>query len=107
MQLFIDTTDNKKAIVKVGEVEITKSYKSPRSQDILGLINEALKKANIEKEDLTAIRVNPGPGAFTSTRVGVAVANALGLALKIPLNGQQVGEIVKPIYEKEFSANPA
>jgi tRNA A37 threonylcarbamoyladenosine modification protein TsaB len=100
MLLFIDTTNNKKAIVKVGEVEITESYKSPRSQDILRLIEQVLKKAEVNKEKLTAIQVNPGPGAFTSTRVGVAVANALGLALKIPLNQQEVGKIVKPIYEK-------
>ena len=100
MKLFIDTTKNTKAIVRVGKIEIIKTYESPRGQDVLLLVEETLKKANVEKNKLTEIKVNPGPGSFTSTRVGVAVANALGFALKIPVNGQEPGEFVKPVYDK-------
>lgn len=103
MQLSIDTTDNKKTTVRVGETETVKSYDDPRSQDVLRLVEETLKKAGVKKEKLTAIKVNPGPGAFTSTRVGVAIANALGFSLKIPVNDQKPGKFVKPIYEKEPS----
>lgn len=100
MELYIDTTDNQKIIVRVGEIEIVKTYQSPRGQDVLLLVEEALKKAKAKKEDLKSIKVDPGPGAFTSTRVGVAVANALGFALKIPVNDKKPGEFVKPIYDK-------
>lgn len=103
MELFIDTTDNQKTIVRVGEIEIVKTYESPRGQDVLLLVEEALNQAKAKKEDLKSIKVNPGPGAFTSTRVGVAVANALGFALKISVNGLKPGEFVKPIYEKQPS----
>ena len=103
MELFINTTSNKKSIVRVKKTEITRIYKTPRGQDILSLVNAVLKKAKVKKEDLKSIKVNPGPGSFTSTRVGVAVANALGFALKIPVNKQKVGEFVKPAYDKDPS----
>lgn len=103
MELFIDTTNNRKSIVRVGNIEIIKKYDDPRGQDILTLVEAILSKANIKKEDLTDIKVNPGPGSFTSTRVGVAVANALGFALKIPVNKNKVGDFVKPVYDQEPS----
>ena len=100
MELFIDTTDNKKSIVRVGNTEIIKNYDDPRGQDILMLVNNVLQKAKVKKEALKTIKVNPGPGSFTSTRVGIAVANALGFALKIPVNGKKVGDFVKAVYNK-------
>lgn len=103
MELYIDTTDNRRSVVKIGDLEMVKEYESPRGQDILKLIEETLAKAKVEKSEISAIKVNPGPGAFTSTRVGVAVANALALSLKISVNGLKTGEFVKPIYEKEPS----
>ncbi len=107
MKLFIDTTNNRKSKVKVGKQELIKEYESPRGQDVLMLVDELLKKANIRREDLTGIQVNPGPGAFTSTRVGVAVANALGYALKISVNNLKPGDFVKPIYDKPPSITEA
>ena len=103
MKLYIDTTQNTKSIVRVGDVEIIKTYDSPRGQDVLQHIEEALKKAHVKKENLKEIEVNPGPGAFTSTRVGVAVANAFAFSLKIPVNGGKPGEFVKPVYDNQPS----
>lgn len=100
MKLFIDTTKHTRAVVKVGKTEVIKTYEDPRGQDVLLHVDETLKKAKVKKEDLTEVEVNTGPGAFTSTRVGVAVANALGFALKIPVNGGKPGEFVKPIYDR-------
>lgn len=100
MKLVIDTTNNRKSTVRVGETELVREYKDPRGQDILKLVDEALTQAGLERGGITEIEVNPGPGDFTSTRVGVAVANALGFALKIPVNGGTPGEFVKPVYEK-------
>ena len=44
--------------------------------------------------------VNRGPGSFTGLRVGVAIANALGFLLKIPVNGKRVGELEEPVYNE-------
>ena|SRR3989344_360949 len=69
------------------------------SQVLLPMIVKILKKNELNLKDLTAIEVNCGPGSFTGTRVGVSVANALGFALDVPVNGKK-GKIVVPIYEK-------
>ena len=37
--------------------------------------------------DLDALVVGTGPGSFTSTRIGLAVAQGLGLALELPVAG--------------------
>lgn len=59
------------------------------SQSLLGAIEEVLKKAEVKTSELTEIKVETGPGSFTGLRVGVSVANALGYALGIPVNGKE------------------
>ena len=104
MTLKIDTTE--RAEIKV-ELENPKSGKVQKlvqkqklgSQGLLPMIVKILKKNELNLKDLTAVEVNCGPGSFTGTRVGVSVANALGFALDVPVNGKK-GKIVVPIYEK-------
>ena len=52
-------------------------------------------------KDISEIEVNTGPGSFTGLRVGVSIANALGWALGIPVNGKDLkkGEVVDIKYE--------
>lgn len=69
------------------------------SQALMPAIVKILKTSKSTVRDLTAIEVNPGPGSFTGTRIGVAVANALGFSLDIPVNGK-LGKIAVPKYEK-------
>lgn len=90
MKLFIDTTDTEKMTLKMGEEEVTAEARKEKSQMLLPLIEELLEKQNKQLTDLTEIAVNSGPGSFTGIRVGVAVAQALGYALKIPVNGKDV-----------------
>jgi tRNA threonylcarbamoyladenosine biosynthesis protein TsaB len=106
MILFIDTSNNRQTIVQLDNHQIIKTYQSPRSQELLTLIDKLLKKNKKTLKDITEIKINSGPGSFTGLRVGCAVANTLSYALKIPINGQkplpagrQVGTIVTPIYE--------
>lgn len=104
MILILDTTKRENITVELENPISKKSYKLSSaqkhgSQVLLPLIVKILKKANVEFEDLTEVKVNPGPGSFTGTRVGVTVANAIGFALKIPVNGKK-GKIVEPVYEK-------
>jgi tRNA threonylcarbamoyladenosine biosynthesis protein TsaB len=60
------------------------------SQVLLHLIQELLSEADMELKDLTEITVATGPGSYTGLRVGVAVANALGYSLGIPVNGKKM-----------------
>lgn len=54
-------------------------------QQIVAVVEAALSKANIDKNDLTAVAYTQGPGLLGSLLVGNAFAKSLSLALKIPL----------------------
>jgi len=54
-------------------------------QNIVPVIASALKKANITKEQLSAIAFTQGPGLLGSLLVGCSFAKSLSLALNIPL----------------------
>ena len=54
-------------------------------QNIVPVVNEALKIANIEKEELDAIAFTRGPGLLGSLLVGTSFAKSLSLALNISL----------------------
>ena len=104
MILKIDSTNKEEITVELIDEKSGKSSElvetqKPGSQVLLPMIVQILKKNKISFSDLTAVEVNPGPGSFTGTRVGVSIANALGFALDIPVNGKK-GKIVVPIYEK-------
>ena len=70
----------------------------PKSQTALILIEKILKKNNRDTTELDEILVNTGPGSFTGTRVGVAIANALGFALGMKINGSKLKHAF-PKYE--------
>jgi tRNA threonylcarbamoyladenosine biosynthesis protein TsaB len=101
MKLYIDTSDNKKTIVGLDDFRLERPTGADKSQQVLILINQILKNHQKTFNDLTEIEVNTGPGSFTGLRVGVAVANALGWVLKIPVNGQKINKdnIVLPKYK--------
>jgi N6-L-threonylcarbamoyladenine synthase len=54
-------------------------------QNIVPVIDLALKKANIKKEQLSAIAFTQGPGLMGSLLVGSSFAKSLSMALEIPL----------------------
>jgi len=96
MILYLDTSDNKKTIVKLDDLKIVKEYKTPRSQEVLSVIAEALKRKKAKLEDIKEIKIKTGPGSFTGLRVGVTVANTLAWVLGIKVNGKKQ---VMPIYK--------
>ena len=53
--------------------------------NIIPVVHQALKKAGIEKEDLSAIAFTRGPGLLGSLLVGTSFAKGLSTALDIPL----------------------
>jgi len=54
-------------------------------QNIIPVIDKAIKNANINKSDLSAIAFTRGPGLLGSLLVGTSFAKALSLGLNIPL----------------------
>jgi len=54
-------------------------------QNIVPVIDQAIKQAGIEKKELTAIAFTSGPGLMGSLLVGTSFAKSLALALDIPL----------------------
>ncbi len=94
LRLHINTKDQK--VVKVSlkkEEKIVASLSEENeygSQALLPLIEKLLKSRKLEFKDLEEIEVETGPGSFTGLRVGVSVANALGFALGIPINGKKI-----------------
>ena len=103
VKLFIDTSSNQQ--IKVGLFKdenkdlLVEPVTHKKAQVVLPMIEQLLQKHNLTFQDLTNIQVHQGPGSFTGLRVGVAIANTLGLILKIPINEKPVGEIIEPIYE--------
>lgn len=54
-------------------------------QNIVPVVDSAIKKAGIEKEDIDAIAFTKGPGLLGSLVVGTSFAKSMALALDIPL----------------------
>ena len=57
------------------------------ARTLLADVDELLAGATLGAADLDALVVGTGPGSFTSTRIGLAFARGLGLALSIPAAG--------------------
>ncbi len=89
MKLYINTTSNKQTTVKLDDLELVKESGIWKSQIVLPMIDEALKAKNAKVADISEIDVAIGPGSFTGIRVGISVAQALGYALNIPVNGKK------------------
>jgi tRNA threonylcarbamoyladenosine biosynthesis protein TsaB len=92
-RIVIDATDNTKTLIKLEGDNVSDEIiepAKPRSQATLLLIEKILKKNNLKPQELDEILVNTGPGSFTGTRVGVAIANALGFGLSIKVNGSKL-----------------
>ena len=70
-------------------------------QNIVPVVDQALKKADITQEQLSAIAFTRGPGLMGSLLVGVSFAKGLALSLGIPiidvnhLNGHVMAHFIK------------
>ena len=54
-------------------------------QNIVPVVDQALKQAGVDKEELSAVAVTLGPGLMGSLLVGVSFAKGLATALGVPL----------------------
>ncbi len=67
---------------------------SPGSEILLATIDQLLLTLKVDKNRLEGICVTLGPGAFTSLRISLAVAESLGLGLNIPVYGVDTLELI-------------
>ncbi|MBQ4821369.1 tRNA (adenosine(37)-N6)-threonylcarbamoyltransferase complex transferase subunit TsaD [Aquimarina sp. MMG016] len=75
-------------------------------QNIVPVIDQAIKQAGITKEDLSGIAFTRGPGLMGSLLVGTSFAKSLALALDIPLievNHMQAHILAHFIEEEEYA----
>lgn len=126
MILYIDTTQNN--LVEIG-IKVKKKFiarkkfgsRLSQAEKLLPAIVQLLKDNKFKPKDIKSIEVINQGGSFTSLRIGVVTANALGYALGIPVSGSQKlkvkshlssavplsgtkGEkflVVKPLYNRE------
>lgn len=114
MILHIDTTPDN--LVEIGVIDknkfiVKKKFSSQRTQaeKLLPAITKLLKAGRIKLSDLQSIEVANRGGSFTSLRIGVITANALGYGLGIPVAGElgrakrvsrskQGFNVVEPLY---------
>jgi tRNA A37 threonylcarbamoyladenosine modification protein TsaB len=112
MILFLNTLDNQEIEVCLkqdAQFLLCQKISAQRAQaeKLLPAVEAVLKK-KIKLKDIERIEIKNSGGSFTSLRVGVATANALGFALGIPVQGtvgdaKTVGgiSVVEPKYDRE------
>ena len=66
---------------------VTLGERRTRPQSLLADVDVLLVAAGLAPSDLDAIVVGTGPGSFTGTRIGLAVARGLALSLDLPVAG--------------------
>src|SRR5574343_911092 len=78
-------------------------------QNIIPVVDEAIKKAGITKEDIDAIAFTRGPGLMGSLVVGTSFAKAFSLAMNIPMIdvNHMIGHVLAHFIDDEGKDKPA
>lgn len=66
---------------------LTETGSTVHSQQVLPQIQQLLKQANWQVEELDAVAVGQGPGSFTGLRIGVGVAQGISYGVNCPMIG--------------------
>jgi tRNA threonylcarbamoyladenosine biosynthesis protein TsaB len=88
--LGIETATTACSVAIGGEQGIVASALATRRRHdeyLMPAIDFLFREAGIEREQLTGVAADLGPGLFTGMRVGVATAKALARALSLPIAG--------------------
>ncbi len=84
--LAFDTATDRATSALVSDGEVL-GERASRAQTLLEDVDALLRQAGAHPRDLEALAVGIGPGSFTGTRIGLAAARGLVLALGIPAAG--------------------
>lgn len=89
--LAIDTSSDlgSVALTVDGELraESAARVRARHGETLLPLVAHVLEVGRVDKSELDLVVVGLGPGSFTGTRIGVAIAKGLAFALSRPLVG--------------------
>lgn len=107
--LLIDTCTERGIFALVDHNRVIFEHKLPpginQSNHLMPMLSEALKGADFSPGNLDVIGVGIGPGSYTGIRLGVAVAQTLSYAWKIPLAGfSSLNGFVPEEYSVHFAA---
>lgn len=112
MKLLLDTSKLGQATLSLlnppGETKATISMPINRvKEDLLSFVKKLLIKSKINQSNIDFIEVQASGEGFTTTRLRVAIANALAYALNIPvkpITGKALKKkgimIVPPLYSQ-------
>lgn len=120
MTLSIDTTHNDAVEIilkrRDGLIMTKKKFKArfKQAEKLLPAIDKLLVgvRCGALLSDIKKIEVANSGGSFTALRIGVATANALAYALKIPVaanhgvskivrSGRRSFKVIEPLYDRE------
>lgn len=82
--LLSNVTANQKVHEAYGGV-VPELASRAHQQNIVPVVDQALKQANVSKDEISAVAVTLGPGLMGSLLVGVSFAKGLATALGVPL----------------------
>lgn len=89
--LGIDTSSSSLSVAVMDDDllngEFTLNHKLTHSEQMMPLLDSLLSHLELKMSDIDLIGVSVGPGSFTGIRIGVAAANAMSMALDIPVVG--------------------
>ena len=75
------------ATVAIVDGDKTLAERSTRPYRVLADADELLREIGASPEDIDALVVGTGPGSFTGTRLGLALARGFALAREVPVAG--------------------
>jgi tRNA threonylcarbamoyladenosine biosynthesis protein TsaB len=68
-------------------IERRRTIVASHASDLLALIEDTLRAADLSMRELDLVAVSIGPGSFTGLRIGLSVAKGLALAGRLPIVG--------------------
>ena len=91
MILALETSSKVSSVAVADEnriaAEISAQTRFTHSETLLENVQAALKIAETDFENISAVAVGIGPGSFTGLRIGLATAKSFSYAWKIPIIG--------------------
>ena len=91
-------TDNK-SVIASKESEVVRSHAS----DLAVFIDDILKLAGLNVNDLDAVAVSKGPGSYTGLRIGVATAKGICYGINKPLIAINTLQAMACEYQQLFT----
>jgi tRNA threonylcarbamoyl adenosine modification protein YeaZ len=115
MTLYINTASQAETIIALidkNQKRVSKKFKfaNRQAEKLLPAIDKLLKANKLKLSGIKKIMVASHGGSFTSLRIGVVTANALGYALKVPVISEESGKadkifskysLIEPVYSSE------